>query len=109
MLCSDPVNLYVTLLTAGKSELINTLMGRAVLSTAVMLFCVMCCVVTLSCAVLSPCHLLCLFSAGKSELINSLMGRPVLSTSAFRDSTRRVRVVKGNVAGAQSLLSIVPS
>ncbi|WIA36062.1 hypothetical protein OEZ86_007418 [Tetradesmus obliquus] len=36
---------------------------------------------------------------GKSELINSLMGRPVLSTSAFRDSTRRVRVVKGNVAG----------
>jgi ribosome biogenesis GTPase A len=38
-------------------------------------------------------------AAGKSELINSLLGRPVLSTSAFRDSTKRIRVVKGNVAG----------
>jgi hypothetical protein len=39
-------------------------------------------------------------AAGKSELINSLLGRPVLSTSAFRDATKRIRVVKGSVAGA---------
>jgi GTPase Era involved in 16S rRNA processing len=40
--------------------------------------------------------------AGKSELINSLLGRPVLSTSAFKESTRRIRSVKGNVAGELS-------
>ncbi len=37
---------------------------------------------------------------GKSELINALLGRPALATSAFRQSTRRVRAVKGSVAGA---------
>eukprot|EP00775_Hariotina_reticulata_P001040 gene1040-1378_t len=36
---------------------------------------------------------------GKSELINGLLGRRVLSTSAFKEATRRIRVVKGNVAG----------
>jgi hypothetical protein len=54
---------------------------------------------------LLTCYFLCYITpAGKSELINSLLGRPVLSTSAFRDATKRIRVVKGNVAGAQSVI-----
>jgi len=50
------------------------------------------------------CHLLCtrpcpLRHSGKSELINALLGRPVLPTNAFRESTKRIKVVKGRIAG----------
>lgn len=36
---------------------------------------------------------------GKSELINRVLDKPVLGTSAFRDSTKRIRIVKGLVSG----------
>jgi hypothetical protein len=52
-----------------------------------------------------PCVCVCvcvfLTGTGKSELINSILGRPAARTSAFRDSTKSVKVVRGSVHGIQ--------